>query len=185
MRFDVIIIGGGPAGTEVGTILQKAGRKCLIVSSGLSLGPSRRSEFVTSGGTLLPGDTVTGGDFEGDVLRRVRTEKLVGTALEADCFVLASGKFFSKGLISTMDRIYEPVFGCDVEYDSDRGKWVNADFFADQPFENFGVRTDECGRVSIGGRFMENLYAAGEVLAGPADIEGSAALVAEQIMGRM
>ncbi len=184
MRFDVIIMGGGPAGTGIGLALQKAGRKCLVVAEGLSINPSKRSEFVACGGTLLPGDSVVGGEFDGNVLRNVRTENLVGTILEADFFVLATGRFFSRGLVSTMDGIFEPVFGCDVRYEQDREKWVNPDFYADQPFEQFGVVTDDCGRVRVEGVTIDNLYAAGEILAGPADIEGSAALVTEQIMGR-
>ena len=184
MKFDVIIIGGGRAGTEIGAALQKSGINCLIVAKGLSINPSKRTEFVACGGTLLPGDSVVGGGFDGAVLKNVRTENLVGTVLEADFFVLATGKFFSGGLVSTMDGIYEPVFGCDVQYETDKEKWVNPDFYADQPFERFGVVTDDSGRVSVKGVTIDNLYAAGEILAGAVDIDGSAALVTAQIMGR-
>ena len=184
MRFDIVIIGGGPAGIGIGLALQKAGKKCAVVAEGLSLIEAPRREFVQAGGTLLPGDSVLEGKFEGATLRSVITRNLTGTALEADCFVLATGKFFSKGLISTMDGIYEPVFGCDVYYDKDRDKWVDPDFFADQPFERFGVLTDENGLVSIDGKRVDNLYAAGEVLAGTVDIDGSVARVVESILGR-
>lgn len=184
MRFDVVIIGGGPAGAGIGLALQEMGKSCAIVAEGLSLEPSPRAGFASAGGTLLPGDTVLGGNFEGSVLKSIYTRNLVGTVLEADCFVLATGKFFSKGLISTMDRIFEPVFGCDVRYDREPEKWVNPDFFADQPFEEYGVVTDPEGRVSIDGMTVGNLYAAGEILAGPSDIKGSVDRVVSAITGR-
>lgn len=184
MRFDTIIIGGGPAGVGAGIALQKAGRRCAIVAEGLSLVETPRKEFVSMGGVLLSGDSVTGGKFDGNVLKSVSTRNLTGTPLEADSFILATGKFFSKGLVATMDRIYEPVFGCDVEYDIDRGKWVDPDFFADQPFERYGVTADSMGRVSIYGKVIDNLYAAGEILAGAPDIGGSTERAVQSILGR-
>lgn len=184
MRFDVIIIGGGPAGAGAGLALQKAGRNCLIVAEGLSLEASPRKEFTAAGGYLLQGDSVTGGTIEGGRVTKVVTRNLTGTVLEADDFILATGKFFSKGLVSTMDGIFEPVFGCDVLYEKDRDRWVVPDFHAAQPFESFGVVTDACGRVSIGGQTICNLYAAGEILSGCPDIAGSVGRVVDSILGR-
>ena len=182
MRYDAVIIGGGLAGMTVATALQKAGKKCAVVAMGLSLHQAPRTEFVSLGGTLFAGDSVVGGEWNGNTLECVFTRNLEGTRLEADNFILATGKFFSRGLISTMDRIYEPVFGCDVSYEKDRDKWVNPDFFAAQPFESFGVMTDGAGHVSIGGVPAANLYAAGEILAGSHDIVKSALDVCRNII---
>ena len=182
MRYDVVIIGGGLAGITAALRLKEAGKKCIVVSEGLSLHPTERAKYIAAGGAILPGDSVIAGEFEGNTLRRVFTRNLGATALEADNFVLATGKFFSKGLVSTMDGIAEPIFGCDVLFNPDRTAWVNPNFFAPQPFEQFGVKTDEAGRVSIQGRTVSNLYAAGEVLAGSPDIVNSALEVCRNII---
>lgn len=182
MKFDIVIIGGGRAGMTAALKLQQAGRRCAVVTEGASLAALPFRDFADAGGTILPGDSVVSGYMEGNRLVSVTTRNLGRTSLEAGVFLLCTGKFFSKGLVSTMDSIYEPVFGCDVIYEKDRSKWVDPDFFAPQPFEQFGVATDEYGRVSISGNTVENLYAAGEILAGCPDIEGSAEKIAETIL---
>lgn len=184
MKFDVIIIGGGLAGMTAALKLQQAGMHCAVVSEGLSLSPVPLNEFLQAGGVMLQGDSVTGGLISGGLLRSVQTRNLVGTVMEADNFILATGKFFSKGLIATMNRIYEPIFDCDVRYPASREDWVNRDFHADQPFEHFGVLTDSRGHVSIKGEIIGNLYAAGEIMAGAPDICASASDVVEDILGK-
>ena len=182
MKFDVVIIGGGPAGVTAGLELQLKGKSCCIVSSGLSLRETRKSEFIAAGGVFLMGDTVTGGEWSERVLLSVRTGNLGNTLLEARHFILATGKFFSRGLMAAPDRVYEPVFGSDVEFDPDPQKWCVNDFFAPQPFESFGVRTLEDGRVLFGGEPADNLYACGEVLAGSHDIVQSALDICRNII---
>lgn len=182
MRYDVVIIGGGRAGIAAGTALQKAGLSCAIVAAGLNLEKTSREEFISLGGTVFKGDRAEGGVWDGQRLLSVKTRNLGRTPLSADFFILATGKFFSRGLVATMDMIVEPVFGADVDYDPDRGRWIDPDFFAPQPFERFGVKTDPNGRLMIGGRASENLYAAGEILAGRQDVEKTAAEVAGEIL---
>lgn len=181
MDFDVVIIGGGLAGMTAAAALQKAGRKCAVVSAGVSLHPGPRAEFLASGGAFFGGDAVSGGVWKGNVLEYVFTGGKSGARFYADDFVLATGKFFSRGLVSTMDGVYEPVFGCDVDYVRDRDLWVCGDFFAPQPFESFGVVVDAGYHVMIGGKPAANLYAAGEILRGRPDITGSALKVCEEI----
>jgi len=184
MRFDVVIIGGGMAGCTAGVELQKKGLNCVIVSEGLSLHKAPREEFTALGGTLLPGDCVMAGIWDGNRLTAVTTANLGCTKLEADAFILATGKFFSRGLIATMDRIYERVFGCDISYEKDRDKWCSDNFEDEQPFESFGVITDQYGLTSIDGNKTENLYAAGEILEGKPNITESAKKAAENIICR-
>lgn len=165
-----------------GLQLQKSGKRTLVVASGLTLHDAPRSEYVAAGGTVLPGDTVLGGEFEGGKFLAVKTHNLGSTLLKADAFILCTGKFFSKGLVSTLTKVYEPVFGCDVQYEKDRSKWTTGNFADDQPFMEFGVVTDEIGRVSIDGSVIENLYAAGEILAGKVDIKESALKVCRNLI---
>lgn len=182
MRYDVVIIGGGLAGITAGLQLQKSGKRTVVISAGLSLHETPRSEYVSAGGTILAGDTVTGGSIENGRLEYVKTHNLGNTLMYADNFILCTGKFFSKGLVSTMDRVFEPVFGCDVQYEHDRTQWVRPEFSDEQPFMSFGVITDADGRVSVGGSVVGNLYAAGEILAGKVEIVESALKVCRNLI---
>lgn len=182
MRYDVVIIGGGLSGITAGLKLQQSGKRTVVVSSGLSLNETPRAEYIAAGGTILAGDTVIGGEISDGRLVLVRTHNLGATVLRADDFLLCTGKFFSKGLVSTMDRIYEPVFGCDVQYPASHAEWVSPDFKDDQPFMAFGVVTDAQSRVCIDGKTIENLYAAGEILPGKVDIVESALRVCRNLI---
>ena len=182
MRYDVVIIGGGLAGMTAGVCLQKAGMRCCVVAEGLSLHDTPRAEYLSAGGVLLQGDSVVRGEWDAMRLKRVYTRNLEGTPLEADSFILCTGAFFSRGLAATMDKVYETVFGADVEYDPCRDNWYDSDFYAPQPFERFGVKTSAQGLVLFGGVPAENLYAAGEVLSGGVDIEQSALDVCRRII---
>jgi len=173
MKFDVLIIGGGLAGMTAATKLQSEGLRCAVVAEGLSLHNVSRREFCAAGGTLLAGDKVVSGRFSGDRLISVRTEKLGDVDLEADNYILATGKYFSGGLAADMDRLYEPLFGLDVEYDEDRSKWFDASFSAPQKFLEFGVKVQD-GRALKDGVQIVNLYPAGEILAGISSAQGDA-----------
>lgn len=166
MKFDVVIIGGGLAGTTCATILQEAGLKCAIVSKGKTLHRIDPSAFLRSDGTLFKSDAATIGTFAGGRLLDIRTEKLGESRLEADWFVLATGKYISEGLSADMGTIRETVFGAEVKYDPDRTKWADNDFYANQPFLSFGVKADRQGRLTVGGGIVANLFGAGEILAG-------------------
>lgn len=181
MKFDVVIIGGGLAGLTAGVELCRVGVGCAAVAEGLSIHNAPMKEYVDAGGVLLSGDSVVRGEWEGNRLLRVFTRNLENTPLEAGNFIISTGKFFSLGLRSDMNRIYEPVFDCDVLYDADRENWVNPDFWGVQPFETFGVRTDAEGRVYVKGVPSVNLYAAGEILAGKVDIVKSALEVCRKL----
>jgi len=181
MTYDVIIIGGGLAGTTAGLALVKAGKKCCIVSEGLSLHDTPKAEYLSAGGDFFAGDSVVSGEWDGRRLKAVFTRNLESTRLEADTFILATGKFFSKGLVADMEKIFEPVFHSDVDYEKCRDDWYDPDFFAKQPFERFGVKTEGC-KVIINGETSENLYAAGEILSGEIDIVKTAEEVCRRLI---
>ena len=165
MKFDVVVIGGGLAGMTAATALQQGGLKCAVVAEGLSLSGASREAYTAAGGTLLAGDRVTGGTIENGRLVSIRTEKLGDVTLEARAFILATGKFFSRGIVADMQKVYEPIFGLDVQYDADHSTWFSPSFAAPQRFLEFGVIAEDGCAVRNGVK-IENLFPAGEVLAG-------------------
>ncbi|MBO4469291.1 MAG: FAD-binding protein [Bacteroidales bacterium] len=168
MKFDVIIIGGDRKDAEAGlNWLFEKKSVCLIARGGLiGVSPEERAKFVQAGGTLLCSDAVSKVEWNEDgSVARLWTENLGQTPLEADLYVLAAGRFVSGGLRSDMNRVWEPVFGADVQFEPDPEKWCSEDFFAPQPFEGFGVKTAAPNKVLKDGKPVRNLIAYGEIIA--------------------
>ena len=122
--------------------------------------------FQKQGGIYMLGDSVVSGNFEGGRLKSIHTLNHGDTEFEADNFILASGSFFSKGLVADQNKIMEPVFGLDVDAAADRGQWYDRNMFNQQPYMSFGVATDSDFRTSRNGSPVENLYAVGAILSG-------------------
>jgi len=133
---------------------------------GLRMFQALRQRLNRLGGVFMPGDSVLKAEFDGRRIAGVYTRNHTDIMLRARQVVLASGSFFSNGLVAARDRIYEPVFGADVWSHADREEWGRADFFDAQPYLQFGVKTDICLRVLLNNEPVENLYAAGAVLGG-------------------
>lgn len=121
--------------------------------------------YESAGGTFLMGDEAVAPVMDASHVKALRTVNLGEFLLQADHYILATGRFFSKGLASSMQKIYEPLFGLDVRFPEDRTQWYKPDFFAPQACGGFGVVTDPQFRVYKNGVVIENLYAAGSVLA--------------------
>ena len=122
--------------------------------------------FRALGGEYFLGDSVLSAETEAGRVTRVFTANHGNIPFEAEHFVLATGSFFSKGLLATPDRIVEPVFGADTEYVPNRSEWYTLHFFDRQAYQAFGVKTDASLRVMKQGKAFENLYGAGAGLAG-------------------
>ena len=122
--------------------------------------------FVRLGGAFMLGDTVERADREGGRVKAVYTVNHGDIPLCADNYVLATGSFFSRGIIARPDSVYEPIFDLDVHYDADRSRWYDADMFAPQRYMTFGVLTDPGFRALCKGEILSNLYAVGSVLSG-------------------
>jgi glycerol-3-phosphate dehydrogenase subunit B len=133
---------------------------------GIRLQMMLKKHFQKLGGTYMLGDSVVGGVFEDGKLKSIKTTNHGDTEFEADNFILASGSFFSKGLVSDIDGVREPVFGLDVDYAENRPDWYRRNLFEAQPYMSFGVSTDASLRVSKNGNTIPNIYAAGSVLSG-------------------
>ena len=123
-----------------------------------------KRRFEVLGGTFLMGDEVTSAALHDGVVSSITTRNLDTVRLFADHFILASGGFFSKGLVSTPTQVFEPLFGLDIDYPEDRNAWYDADFFADQPYMNYGVKTDAGLHAFKDGEPVQNLFAVGSVL---------------------
>ena len=152
-----------------------------------------RKCFQQAGGVYMLGDTVLRAEQEGDRISRLFSYNHGEIPFVGKHIVLASGSYFSQGLIATSERVYEPVFDLDVTYPEDRNQWYGRNAFDRQPYEGFGVKTGTDFRGMVHGQVLENLYVAGAVLEGFNPIkEGcgggvsvlSALYVAEQILSK-
>lgn len=161
--------------------------------SGVRATFSLRKLFSSYGGTFLTGNTAQEGIFDGNKLVAVKTSQLPDELLEAQNFILAGGSFFSHGLKSNYERVYESVFGLDVDADEQREKWALKNIFKAQPYMEYGVKTNAEFQTFRNGKTIENLFAAGSILSGHnsiklADSNGvsmfTALQVAKNILGR-
>ncbi len=128
--------------------------------------------FINKGGVLHKGDQVLSGHFVEEngalTLSAIHTQKMGDIELRAKYYILASGSFFSKGLIANQNSIEEPVFGLDTEITGDRTDWYEYDFFSQKPhpFLSFGVTTDNKFIPSIDRKKVNNLFCIGAILSG-------------------
>ena len=125
-----------------------------------------RRYFQELGGVYMLGDSAVGYKAEGDNITHLYTVNHGDIPFMAKNFVLATGSFFSGGLMADKDGVHEPLFGADVWQLPTRGEWYDRDLFRDQAYERFGVMTDDEFRAMRGGRSIENLYVVGAALSG-------------------
>lgn len=126
-----------------------------------------KAEFEKAGGRFFIGDTVTDAEFDADgKVASVGTTNFGDIRMYGDNFVLATGSFFSKGLIATPGKISEPVFGVDLTYEEGRENWFDRNFWNRQNYISFGAKVNADLNVSIDGQTVDNLYAIGSLLGG-------------------
>ena len=125
-----------------------------------------RRSFEELGGVYMLGDTVVKADFSGNKVQAVYSVNHGDISFVAENFVLASGSYFSNGLVAQPDSVIEPVFGSDVDFTPGRDSWYDKAFFNKQNYKTFGVATDDKLRIKIKGDAQRNLFAIGSVLSG-------------------
>lgn len=126
-----------------------------------------KSEFEKAGGRFFLGDTVTEADFNEDgTVKSISTSNFGDIRMYADYFVMATGSFFSKGLIATPEKVYEPILGLDLIYQKGREGWFDKNFWNKQNYISFGAKVNSALKPSLNGTIVENLYAIGSFVGG-------------------
>ena len=152
-----------------------------------------RSVFQQNGGVFMLGDNVLRADMKGNRISQIYSFNHGDIPFVGQNFILATGSYFSQGLIASTEKIYEPIFDLDVTFTPNRTQWYNSDVFDTQPYQSFGIKTDSTFRCTREGKLFENLYAAGAILEGFNPLkEGcgagvsilSAMYIAEQILSK-
>mgnify|MGYP003302812203 CR=1 FL=1 len=163
---------GLTSSTDVVKLKEKVDRPLHFIATlppsvpGIRMQMMLKKHFQKLGGVYMLGDSVVSGEFEGGKLKSIKTNNHGDTEFKADNFILASGSFFSKGLTSDIDGVYEPIFGLDVDSLDVRSEWYKRNLFDAQPYMSFGVATDNEFHVKKNGEPIENVYATGAVLSG-------------------
>ncbi len=87
----------------------------------------------------------------------------------ADHYILATGRFISRGLVADRERIYEPLFGLPVVQPSSHEDWFGKSFWGDlsHPVHEAGVLINSSFRPTDenGSPILDNVRVAGSILA--------------------
>lgn len=152
-----------------------------------------RSVFLQNGGVYMLGDSILRADMEGNRISQLYSLNHGNIPFIGQILSLPTGSYFSQGLIATPEKVYEPIFDLDVTFIPNRTQWYASDVFAAQPYQSFGIKTDNMYHCMRGGNVFENLYATGAILEGFNPLkEGcgagvsilSAMYIAEQILNK-
>lgn len=130
--------------------------------------------FKSLGGVYMLGDTVNKVDIENNKIDKVFSTNHTNIPFYGDNYVLASGGFFSKGIVADNVSVKEPLLGLDIDYNKNRFEWYKKDPFEDQEYQSYGVRSTKEFKGMLNGSVIENLYVVGAILNGHNPIkEGS------------
>ena len=177
MKDEDVVVLPAVFGLKDGEVVEKLresiGRKTMFIATmppsvpGIRSQMALKSEFEKAGGRFFLGDTAidTTVAEDGNVIN-IGTVNFDDIRLQADNFVLATGSFFSKGLIATPEKVYEPVLGIDLLYNDGRDRWFDRNFWNRQNYISFGAKVDSNLNTFIDGRKVSNVYAIGSLIGG-------------------
>ncbi|MGR6980478.1 glycerol-3-phosphate dehydrogenase subunit GlpB [Testudinibacter sp. P27/CKL/0425] len=123
--------------------------------------------FEKAGGLMMKGDSALRAEWnEAGEVTALYTRLNEEVPLQADHYVLASGSFFSNGLVASFDQIVEPIFGLDLFNAPQRSQWTHHRFAEPQPYQQFGAKINTRCQAQKQGASVNNLYAIGAVVGG-------------------
>ena len=159
-------------GEAMAYLRRLVGKPVFMVSSlppsspGIHLQKYLHDYFIKLGGIYMLGDTVQMAEIEDYRVAKIYSNNHGDIPFTGENVILASGSYFSQGLIAGQDRVYEPIFDLDVSYTENRQEWYNENMFESQGYQQFGVKTDNNFNALYNGESIKNLYVSG------ADLEG-------------
>ena len=132
--------------------------------AGIRSQQSLKRYFEKLGGVYMLGDMVMKITIDADKVTQVYTYNHSDIPFVGKNTVLATGDFFSKGLIASRTKVFEPIANLDVDFEPNRQDWYANNFFDDQNYQRFGVKTNKDFKVYKNGSLIDNMYAIGAVL---------------------
>ncbi len=158
--------------TEAAFLSEAVGKPVHLVATlppsiaGIRMQQYLHDYFQSLGGVYMLGDNIKKAEIENNNVSKVYSYNHGNIPFIGKNVVLATGSYFSQGLIATQDSVYEPIFGLDVSHVSDRQQWYSPDMFKAQGYQHFGVKTNKLFQGLYKGAPVENLYVAGAILEG-------------------